>query len=168
MRANHSTTCQRADSSMKKRKPNNMKARIERSCRALLRSNHVAVVSIDPTGRQGLVNWKSCKSIPPGKAIADAVCDIAHHWTIYLSAMCEEKSGVRYLKSIEIAPQGMYRAEHLTDAIEANYRGLIAECNPNHVVASGWIAIPADVSLEVDQAAKVFSAVGAWDQKRAA
>ena len=41
---------------MKKRKPNDMRRRMERSCRALLATNHVAVVNIDPSGRQGLVN----------------------------------------------------------------------------------------------------------------
>lgn len=35
-----------------KRKPNNGFARAERSCRALLRTNHVAVVNIDPSGSQ--------------------------------------------------------------------------------------------------------------------
>lgn len=73
---------------MSKRKPHNIRARMERSCRALLATNHVAVVNIDPSGRQGMVNWKNCKNIPPGQRIADAVCDIAYSWTIYLSAFC--------------------------------------------------------------------------------
>lgn len=153
---------------MSKRKPHNMRARIERSCRALLSSNHVAVVNIDPSGRQGMINWQNCKSIPPGQRIADAVCDIPHRWTIYLSVMCQKANGEQYCKSVEIAPQGNYLAAHLTDAIEATYKDLRAECNPNHVVASGWIAIPAAVSLEEAQAAKVFDAVGAWHQQRAA
>ena len=49
---------------MSKRKPHNLKARIARSCRSLLATNHVAVVNIDPSGRQGLINWMNCKSIP--------------------------------------------------------------------------------------------------------
>jgi len=52
--------------------------------------------------------------------------------------------------------------------IENTYKGLIAECNPNHVVASGWIAIPADVSLTEEQAARVFNACGVWSQQKAA
>lgn len=134
--------------------------------RSLLRTNFVAVVNIDPSGRQGMVNWKNCKNIPPGQRIADAVCDIAHSWTIYLSALCVDQRGQRYIKSVEIAPQGIYLAAHLTDAIEATYRALVDECNPNHLVASGWIAIPSAVSLEEEQAARVFDAVGAWDQKK--
>lgn len=60
---------------MSKRKPHNLKARIERSCRALLSTNHVAVVNIDPSGRQGMINYKSLKNIAPGK-IGQAVCGI--------------------------------------------------------------------------------------------
>ena len=41
---------------MSKRKPHNLKARIDRSCRALLATNHVAVVNIDPSGHQGMIN----------------------------------------------------------------------------------------------------------------
>ena len=44
---------------MSKRKANNGFARAERSCRALLRTNHVAVVNIDPSGAQIMANWKS-------------------------------------------------------------------------------------------------------------
>ncbi|HCI4017234.1 hypothetical protein [Pseudomonas aeruginosa] len=153
---------------MSKRKPHNMRARMERSCRALLATNHVAVVNIDPSGRQSMVNWKNCKNIPPGQRIADAVCDIAYSWTIYLSAFCIDQRGQRYYKSVEIAPQGLYRAEHLTDPIETHYKALVGECNPNHLIGSGWIAIPSAVSLDEDQAARVFDAVGAWSQQRAA
>ena len=152
----------------KKRKPHNLQARIARSCRSLLATNHVAVVNIDPSGRQGMVNWANCKSIPPGQRIADAVCDIPHRWTIYLSVMCDAGAGGQYCKSVEIAPQGQYLAAHLTDVIEAAYLDLKAECNPNHVAASGWIAIPADVSLTEEQAARVFNACGVWSQQKAA
>ena len=152
---------------MSKRKPHSMLVRVERSCRALLNSNHVAVVNIDPSGHQGLINWVNCKSIT-GRRVVDAICDIPHRWTVYLSALCTERPGSRYPKSVEIAPQGVYLAEHLTDVIEATYKALLAECNPNHVVASGWIAIPAVVSLDEAQAAHIFDAVVAWDQREAA
>lgn len=152
---------------MSKRKPHSMRVRVERSCRALLNSNHVAVVNIDPSGHQGLINWVNCKSIT-GRRVVDAICDIPHRWTVYLSALCTERPGSRYTKSVEIAPQGVYLAEHLTDVIEATYKALLAECNPNHVVASGWIAIPAEVSLDEAQAARIFDAVGAWNQQKVA
>lgn len=60
---------------MSKRKPHNLWVRLERSCRALLSSNHVAVVNIDPSGHQGLINWVNCKNIT-GRKIVDAICDI--------------------------------------------------------------------------------------------
>ena len=153
---------------MKPRKKNDMRRRVERSMRALLSSNHVAVVNIDPSGRQGMINWKNCKNIPPGQQIADAICDIAHHWTIYLGALCVDQFGKRYIKAVEIAPQGIYLVKDLADAIEHSYLALRGDCNPNHLIGSGWIAIPSAVSLDEDQAARVFDAVGAWSQQRAA
>jgi len=153
---------------MSKRKPHNIRARIERSCRALLSTNHVAVVNINPSGRQGMINWKNCKSIPPGQKIADAVCDIPHRWVIYISALCRDQRGHRYSKSVEIAPLGSYLAEHLTDVIEDSHDALMKDCNQNQIVASGWIAIPCDVSLTEEQAARVFDAVGAWNQIKVA
>ena len=153
---------------MSKRKPNNMRRRLERSMRAILSSNHVAVVNLDPSQRQGMINWKNCKNIPPGQQIADAICDIAHHWTIYLGALCVDQFGKRYIKAVEIAPQGIYLVKDLADAIEHSYVGLRNDCNPNHLIGSGWIAVPSAVSLDEDQAARVFDAVGAWDQQKAA
>lgn len=153
---------------MKPRKKNNMRRRVERSMRALLSSNHVAVVNLDPSCRQGMINWKNCKNIPPGQQIADAICDIAHQWTIYLGALCIDQIGNRYIKAVEIAPQGIYLVKDLADAIEHSYLALRNDCNPNHLIGSGWIAIPSAVSLDEDQAARVFDAVGAWSQQRAA
>ena len=52
--------------------------------------------------------------------------------------------------------------------IEATYTDLRATANPNHLVASGWIAIPTDITLDEAEAAKIFAAVGAWNQQKAA
>jgi hypothetical protein len=153
---------------MSKRKPHNMHARMAKACGAVLRSNHVAVVNLDPSGRQGMLNWKNLKSIPPSKRIADAVCDYAHQWTIYLSGFCIDQGGQHYYKSQEIAPQGIYKAAHLDDVIEATYKALLATCNPQHLAGSGWIAIPNAVSLTEPQAAAIFEAAGAWRQQAAA
>lgn len=153
---------------MSKRKPHNRALRMERACKALLSFNYVAVVNIDPSGRQGLVNWKNCKSIRPGQQIANAVCDYAHAWVIYLSALCIDQAGQRYIKSVEVAPQGIYKSDDLADVIEQSYRGLLDTCNPQHVVASGWIANPSGVSLKEEQAARIFDAVGAWQLQEAA
>jgi hypothetical protein len=152
---------------MSKRKPHNRHARIERSCRALLSSNHVAVVSIDPSGCQWMINWKSCKIIR-SRGIVDAIFDVSHRWTIYLSALCVDQIGSEYIKSVEIETQGVYQVDSLAGVIEISYRSLLAECNQNHIVASGWIAIPCSVSLEEAQAARIFNTVDAWHQRKAA
>lgn len=149
-----------------KRKPHNMRARLERSCRALVSTNHAAVVNIDPSGLQFLVNLQNCRQIT-SRPIVEAVCDITHRWTIYVSVMCEKPDGEQYCKSVEVAPQGNYLASHITDVIEATYRDLRSQCNPNHVRASGWIAIPTDTSLDEAQAARVFATAGAWNQQAA-
>ncbi|AIR90554.1 hypothetical protein [Pseudomonas cremoricolorata] len=152
---------------MSKRKPHNMRARLERTSRALVSANHAAVVNIDPSGQQVLINRSNLKQICI-RQIVDAVCDIPHSWTIYLSVLCRNEFGERYHKSIEVVPQGSYRAEHLTDVIEATYTDLRSTANPNHLVASGWIAIPTDTTLDEAEAAKIFAMVGAWNQQKAA
>lgn len=148
---------------MSKRKPHSLQARIARSCRSLLASNHVAVVNVDPSGRQGMINYKSLKNIAPGK-IGQAVCGIPHRWTIYLSALCIDARGDRYSKSVEVAPDGVYLSDHLEDVIEHCYKKLRDEANQSQMVASGWIAIPEAMSLDQAHAARIFEAVGAWHQ----
>lgn len=152
---------------MSKRKAHNLQARIARSCRSLLASNHVAVVNIDPSGRQGMINYKSLKNIAPGK-IGQAVCGIPNRWTIYMSAMCIDARGDRYSKSVELAPDGIYLSDHLEDVIEHCYMKLRAEANQSQMVASGWIAIPEAISLDEAHAARIFEAVGAWSQQKVA
>lgn len=149
------------------RKPHSMRARLERNCRALVRNNRAAVINIDPAGGQHLVNWKTGKLIK-SRPMVDAVCDFAHHWCIYISALCIDQFGQRYIKSVEAEPQGVYLAAQLTDVIEACYRDHLAGCNPLHIVGSCWIAIPSDVSLDVAQAALIYDAVGAWPRQAAA
>lgn len=151
-----------------KRKPHNPRHRVERSLRSLLKSNHVAVVCIETTERQGLINWKTCKSIAPSQAIADAVCEIAHRWTIVVGVMCQAPDGSQYLRCEEAAPQGVYLARHLSDVIAKVHDDFLAGANPNQVVSSGWLAVPDDVEVTEAQAAKVFAAVGGWQAKVAA
>lgn len=146
---------------MSKRKQHNMRARLERTCPALVTADHAAVVNIDPSGKQVLINWKNLKQIRV-RQVVDAVCDIPHRRTIYLSVLCRTELGERYHKSVEAAPQGIYRAEHLTYVTESIYADLRANANPNQLVASGWIAIPADTTINEAHAAKVFSVFGAW------
>lgn len=148
------------------RKANNMRARMQRSLSAVLRTNHVAVINIDPSGKQGMINYKNCKNVPPGPKVAAAMCDYAHKWTLYVAGLCVDQAGNKYVKAEEIAPQGVYLAAHLTDVIEQTYQALVASCNPAHLVGSGWLAIPDDVTIDEAQAYKLFEAVGAWDQQK--
>ncbi|WP_434456546.1 hypothetical protein JQR85_13735 [Stutzerimonas urumqiensis] len=143
-------------------------ARLERLSRAIVRQFRVAVVNIDPEGRQGLVDWKTCKNIAPSRQIAEAVCDIAHRWVIYIGAFCVDHQGRRYLKSTEIAPVGIYKSDSLAGVLEEHYRALVAGCNPQHIVGSGWIANPGGISLDEEQAYRIFDACGAWHIKEAA
>jgi hypothetical protein len=69
---------------------------------------------------------------------------------------------------MEISPERIYKAERLTDAIEHYYLELRKRCNQNHLVPSGWIAIPAEASLDEAEAAKLFYIIGAWHQVKAA
>jgi hypothetical protein len=70
------------------------------------------------------------------------------------------------MKSEEISTQGVYLAAHLTDVIEQTYKALVSSCNQAHLVGSGWLAIPDDVTIDEAQAYKLFEAVGGWDQQR--
>jgi len=153
------------------RKKNNSKARLQRFTRALLSQNNIVVVHIHPSGRQGLINWKTCKSVAAGKLLASGICDIPHHWTVYLAVFCRSQTGERYIKADEIEPQGQYRSEQIAGVMERYHDALKAGCNPQHVIGCGWIASPVGESLTEDQAARVFDAVGVWmepEQEKAA
>jgi len=151
-----------------KRKPYNPMKRFLRERRALLSLHRVAVVNIDPEGRQGLVDWLTCKNIKTGRDVAEAVCDIAHSWTIYLAAFCVDEKGLRYMKAAEVAPRGIYRSDDLARVLEEHYTALVKGSNPNHRIGSGWIAIPSATSLDDEQADRIFEACGAWSQARVA
>lgn len=152
----------------KKRKPYNPMKRYLRERKALLRLHRVAVVTIDPSGRQGLIDWSTRNNIAPGRTIAEAVCEIAHNWTIYLAAFCIDDKGDKYIKPLEIAPEGIYVSDDLTDVIKHYYGELRASCNPKHMIGSGWVANPSGKSLTEHEAMMIFEAVGAWNQVKVA
>ena len=54
---------QNEHAAMSKRKQHNMRARLERTCPALVTADHAAVANIDPSGKQVLINWKNLKQI---------------------------------------------------------------------------------------------------------
>jgi hypothetical protein len=76
--------------------------------------------------------------------------------------------GNRYSKSIEVAPDGIYLSDHLEEVIEHCYKNLRDSANQSQMVASGWIAIPESLSLDEAHAARIFEAVGAWNQVKVA
>lgn len=139
-----------------------MQKRMQTASASLLRQHGVCVVNIDPSNRQGLMSWKSLKNVRHSQVMANAVCDYAHQWVIYIGAFCVDGHGNRYLKSVEVAPVARYKSESLADVIEHHYKQLISECNATHVVGSGWIANPCGVSLTEEQAYQVFDAAGGW------
>ncbi|WP_137822153.1 hypothetical protein [Pseudomonas sp. D(2018)] len=149
---------------MSKRKPYNHRARLHAYFKAMLSSNHVAVVDAEGSGVQTLINWKKAALITSkGRtAIVDAVCDIPHHWCIYLAALCRDHEGKRYMKAVEVTPQGVYLAKDLEQVIETYSVELRDGCNPKHLQGMAWIAIPGPVSLEEAQADRIFDAVSAW------
>ena len=145
-----------------KRKPHSMQKRMTAASASLLRQNGVCVVNIDPANRQGLMSWKSLKNVRHSQVMANAVCDYAHQWVVYIGAFCVDQKGDRYLKSVEVAPVARYKSSALTEVIEHHYRELVSECNPMHVHGSGWIALPYAIELTEAQAYAVFEAAGGW------
>ncbi|WP_437881067.1 hypothetical protein [Pseudomonas sp. LRF_L74] len=95
---------------MSRRKPYNHSARLERYYRAMLRSNHVAVIDSEAAELQTLINWKNATTITSNKrtAIVNAACDIAHPWCIYVAALCLTQQGNTYMKSVEVQLNGIY------------------------------------------------------------
>ena len=144
------------------RATHNMQKRMTSASASLLRQHGVCVVNIDPANRQGLMSWRSLKNVRHSQAMANAVCDYAHQWVIYIGAFCIDQNGDRYLKSVEVAPLARYKSSALTDVIEHHYRALVGKCNPMHVHGSGWIALPYAIELTEAQAYAVFDAAGGW------
>jgi len=147
------------------RKKNNAQRRLLRATDALLRQHHIVIVDIHPADKQGLLNWKNCKSVNAGRQLVDGVCDLPHQWTIYLAVFCRSQTGEQYIKAQEVEPIGRYRSGQLTEVIVHHHEALIATCNPAHVTGYGWIASPVGESLTEEQAAKVFEAVGCWQRQ---
>lgn len=149
---------------MTRRKPHNARARMERYCRSMLRLHAVAVLDSEAAELQTLIDYKRAKVITASSRqdLVDAVCEIPHQWTLYLAYLCRSQTGERYMKSAEVVPQGIYKAEQLGDVIEPLARGLLDQCNPLHHPRLSWIAIPDSVSLSEDHAAQIFETFRAW------
>lgn len=152
---------------MSKRKPCNRRVQIDRARRALVRTNHAAVVDVEPPDRQVMLNWKNCKQIR-SLPVVDALCDIAHRWTVHIAVFCQEPSGAQYSKATEFTTERVHRLEQLEQMMIERHAEICASANQKHVIGSGWIAIPDDVTLSEAEANAVFTAMGVWQQARAA
>ena len=155
---------------MSRRKPNSAHARMVRYARAMLRTNHIAVLDIEATERHTIINWQNGTliSTQSRRALVDCLCDIPHQWTIYLAALHRVAPGNTYIKSEELALDGNYMAATLEDVIEPRAEALRATCNPAHFIGMAWLAIPYDATLTEAHAATLFEAFGAWQTTEAA
>lgn len=151
----------------KVRKPCNRRAQIDRARRALVRTNHAAVANVEPGDVQVMINWKTCKQIR-SRPVADALCDLAHIWTVYIAVFCQEPSGAQYSKGTEFTTAGMHLVANLEQLMIEKHAELCASANPKHVIGSGWLAIPDQTTLTEAQANAVFTVMGVWQRARAA
>lgn len=141
-----------------KRKANNTRARLDRSCRALLASNHVAIINMEPGLDQFLINLRTGRPVWCDDAMLYAIYDVAHHWTITFAFVCQDQNGLQYLKSSEIATPSLHMAAQLPGVIEQHYLELRDSCNPVHIKGSCWIANTHRVSLEQADIDRLFQA----------
>lgn len=151
----------------KVRKPCNRRAQIDRARRALVRTNYAAVANVEPGDIQIMVNWKTCKQIRSAP-VADSLCDLAHRWTVYIAVFCQEPGGAQYSKATEFTTAGMHLVASLEPLMAEKHAQVCASANQKHVIGSGWIAIPDQISLSEAQANAVFSAMGVWSRAIAA
>lgn len=151
----------------KVRNPCNRRVQIERSMRALVNTHHASVVNIDPSGLQVMINWKNGRQIL-SRTVSDALCDIAHRWTIYIAGICVGSDGARYIKSISVRPDGIHMVEKLSDVLEHFYDEAKADCNANHLVGMGWLAVPGDKVVNEAELSSLLERVGAWRQEKVA
>ena len=68
------------------------------------------------------------------------------------------------MKSIDIRPDGVHLVERLSDILEHFYEEVKADCNPNHRVGMGWLAVPGEKTVTEAQLSFLLTSVGAWQQ----
>ena len=152
---------------MSQRKRYNHQARLANYYRSMLRSNHVAVLDVEHLELQTIINWKNGTLVTSNSRVAlvEAITERPYCWTIYLAGLHRPDNAEPYMKSEELALDGIYRAESLIDVIEPRSIELQARCNPNHFVGMAWIAMPYQATLTTAEASRVFDAFGAWRAK---
>ncbi|MFY1052340.1 hypothetical protein ACOQNP_12060 [Ectopseudomonas khazarica] len=145
---------------MNRRKPNNIRARMERAAGGLLRQHHACIVDASLPEVQVMLNYKNLRQII-STAVANALCDFAHHWTVYISAICEN-GPERWAKSVEYELAGIHVITKLPDLFEQPVQDVIASCNPKHVIGHAWIAVPSSVTIDEQHAHRIYERVSAW------
>lgn len=134
------------------------RARLNNAARSVLKLNKVCIVNLnEPYFFQTTFHHGNRKLIMVGPAVAKALCDISHQWTLYLAVFCDS-GREKYTKAIEVTPQGIYKAERLTDVIREHHTDLVKAQNPGHVKSSGWIAFPYPIEFSVEDAGLLFDA----------
>lgn len=145
---------------MTRRKPHNMRARMERAAGALLRQHHACIVDASVPEVQVMLNHKNLRQILSSK-VANALCDIPHHWTVYISAICQS-GNERWAKSVEYELAGIHVITKLPDLFEQPVQDIIATCNPMHVIGHAWIAVPDSIVIDARHAHRIYERVSAW------
>ena len=82
-----------------------------------------------------------------------------------MSVFCQQPDGSQYSKSTEFSPVGVHLVANLEQLMIEKHAELVAASNPNHMIGSGWLAIPDDVTLTEVEANRVFTAMGVWRQR---
>lgn len=153
---------------MSKRKAHSMHKRMQRARGALLRTNHVALVHLEPEKQQRLFSMRNLKEIQPTPIIVNAMADYSHQWTIYFAGFCVDQRGDRYIKGAEVPLPCGYVIDNLHEGIEDMKASMLDSCNPNHAVGCGFIAVPKSVEIDEALAFEIFEKAGAWSQQTAA
>lgn len=140
---------------MKIRKKNNNMARIAKLSRALLRLETIGVISLH-SGHQLICDIKHGCLVQPSPHVANALLDLPHKWTIYISVFMRLESGKITYKPVELYINNLYRFNDLEEVIRSEYDRLINSCNSLRIIGSGFIANPNQIQLTEDKAAILF------------
>lgn len=107
-----------------------------------------------------MLNYNNLRQIVTVQ-VANALCDIPHHWTVYISAICQN-GHERWAKSVEYELAGIHVITKLRDLFEQPVQDVIASCNPKHVIGHAWIAVPDSITIDEQHAHRIYERVSAW------
>ena len=95
-------------------------------------------------------------------ALLAALLDVPQCWSVYLAALLRDNQGRDYVQSIEINLKNRMTQAGLTTDINDMHHQLISETNPRHFVNVGWIASPARLDIDDEQASEIMTKLGGW------